>query len=125
MPRESAVWFSRSKGIGIEGLASPRPMLFESFLRQSLKRLLRLGKGGFPPLIRRQLLEDRGRQLVLFPIRLDDAVFDTGEAWAGKLRDTRHIGDFRRWKDHDSYQKAFQRLLRDLTAAAERERGEK
>ncbi len=28
----------------------------------------------------------------------------------------RHIGDFRDWKDHDSYQKAFDRLLRDLEA---------
>ena len=28
----------------------------------------------------------------------------------------RHIGDFSRWKDHDSYQKAFDRLLRDLKA---------
>ena len=27
-----------------------------------------------------------------------------------------HIGDFRQWKDHDAYQKAFQRLLRDLKA---------
>jgi hypothetical protein len=29
---------------------------------------------------------------------------------------TRHIGDFSRWKDHDTYQKAFERLLRDLKA---------
>lgn len=28
----------------------------------------------------------------------------------------RHIGNFRDWKDHDSYQKAFDRLLRDLEA---------
>jgi len=27
-----------------------------------------------------------------------------------------HIGDFTHWKDHDSYQKAFERLLRDLKA---------
>ena len=27
---------------------------------------------------------------------------------------TRHIGDFTRWKEHDTYQKAFDRLLRDL-----------
>jgi hypothetical protein len=25
-----------------------------------------------------------------------------------------NIGDFTRWKDHDAYQKAFDRLLRDL-----------
>jgi hypothetical protein len=28
----------------------------------------------------------------------------------------RHIGDFTGWKDHDSYQKAFARLMRDLKA---------
>jgi uncharacterized protein YjbI with pentapeptide repeats len=54
---------------------------------------------------------------VLFPIRLDDAVIDSPVAWAGTIRRTRHIGDFTGWKDHDSYQKAFSRLLRDLEAA--------
>ena len=28
----------------------------------------------------------------------------------------RHIGDFQNWKNHDDYQKAFERLLRDLQA---------
>jgi len=27
-----------------------------------------------------------------------------------------HIGDFTRWKHHDDYQQAFERLLRDLKA---------
>jgi hypothetical protein len=35
---------------------------------------------------------------------------------AASLRRTRHIGDFRAWKDHDPYQNAFERLLRDLKA---------
>jgi hypothetical protein len=62
--------------------------------------------------------EERTRkQLVLFPVRLDDAVIKTTEAWAGKLRDNRNIGDFRRWKDHDAYQKALERVLRDLKVA--------
>ena len=62
--------------------------------------------------------EERTRkQLVLFPVRLDDAVIKTTEAWAGKLRDNRMIGDFRRWKDHDAYQKALERVLRDLKVA--------
>jgi hypothetical protein len=43
---------------------------------------------------------------------------DTTKAWAADLRRTRHIGDFTEWKDHDSYQKAFERLLRDLKAEA-------
>ncbi len=60
--------------------------------------------------------EDRSGKLVLFPIRIDNAVMDTTKAWAADLRRGRHIGDFTRWKDHDSYEKAFERLLRDLKA---------
>jgi uncharacterized protein YjbI with pentapeptide repeats len=58
------------------------------------------------------------KRTVLFPIRLDDAVKHTNEAWAAKLR-ARHIGDFRRWKEHDEYQKSFARVLRDLTVKKE------
>jgi len=43
---------------------------------------------------------------------------DSGAAWAASIRRQRHIGDFSEWKDHDSYQKAFDRLLRDLKAEA-------
>ena len=53
---------------------------------------------------------------VLFPIRLDDAVMKTDQAWAADIRRTRHIGDFSQWKNHDEYKKAFDRLLRDLKA---------
>ena len=53
---------------------------------------------------------------VLFPIRLDYAVMKTDQAWAADIRRTRHVGDFRTWRDHDAYQKAFARLLRDLKA---------
>jgi hypothetical protein len=41
---------------------------------------------------------------------------ESNKAWAALIRRTRHIGDFTRWKDYDSYQKAFDRLLRDLKA---------
>lgn len=61
--------------------------------------------------------EHREKKTVLFPIRLDDAVMETQQAWAADIRRTRHIGDFRGWKDHDSYKKAFERLLRDLKAS--------
>jgi hypothetical protein len=53
-------------------------------------------------------------QTVLFPIRLDGAVMDVQDGWPADIRRTRHIGDFTDWKNHDSYQTAFQRLLRDL-----------
>ena len=58
--------------------------------------------------------EERDKRLVLFPIRIDEAVMTAPQPWAADIRRSRHIGDFRGWKDHDSYQKAFQRLLRDL-----------
>ncbi len=60
--------------------------------------------------------ERQQNRTVLFPIRLDEAVMKTDKAWAADIRRTRHIGDFRNWKDHDSYKKAFDRLLRDLKA---------
>ena len=60
--------------------------------------------------------ERKRKTTVLFPIRLDDEVMKTGQVWAADIRRTRHIGDFTKWKDHDSYQKAFDRLLRDLKA---------
>jgi hypothetical protein len=58
--------------------------------------------------------EERENRLVLFPIRIDGAVMDAPQSWAADIRRSRHIGDFRGWKEHDSYQKAFKRLLRDL-----------
>lgn len=60
--------------------------------------------------------EKREKKTVLFPVKLDDFVMDTEEAWAATIRRTRHIGDFTGWKDHYSYKKAFDRVLRDLKA---------
>jgi hypothetical protein len=66
-----------------------------------------------------------GRQM-LFPISLvsfekirDWRAFDadTGKDSAREIREY-FIPDFSNWKDHDSYQAAFQRLLRDLKAEA-------
>jgi hypothetical protein len=61
--------------------------------------------------------ERKRKQNVLFPVRLDEAVMDTNEAWAAKLR-ARNIGDFRRWKEHDAYHQSFARVLHDLTIQA-------
>jgi uncharacterized protein YjbI with pentapeptide repeats len=58
--------------------------------------------------------ESRQGSTVLFPVRIDDAVMDCSRPWAADIRRTRHIGDFRRWKDHGSFQKSLDRLLRDL-----------
>ncbi|MEM9670661.1 MAG: toll/interleukin-1 receptor domain-containing protein [Pseudomonadota bacterium] len=60
--------------------------------------------------------ERRRKKEMLFSVRLDDAVLETNEPWAVKLRDNRHIGDFTRWKEHDAYKATFERVLRDLRA---------
>ena len=58
--------------------------------------------------------EDREKRDILFPIRLDDAIFESNEPWASEVKRTRHIGDFRNWKSHDDYSKNFERLVKDL-----------
>ena len=58
--------------------------------------------------------EDREKRDVLFPIRLDDSIFESTEAWANDIRRSRHIGDFRTWKNHDDYTTSFDRLVKDL-----------
>jgi hypothetical protein len=62
--------------------------------------------------------EERHTRTVLFPVRIDAAVMETTEQWAHDIRRTRHIGDFTRWKEHDAYRKALERLLRNLKVAA-------
>jgi hypothetical protein len=45
-------------------------------------------------------------------------VLGTREAWARLLRGQRHLGAFTRWKEHDAYKEALERLLRDLKVEA-------
>lgn len=80
--------------------------------------------------VRREILEARRRELkenrrVLFPIRL--VTYEVLQNWkifhAGLVEDLADeireyfIPDFSNWKNHDSYQEAFQRLLSDLKAS--------
>ena len=58
--------------------------------------------------------ERQAQRTVLFPIRLDEQVMQSITEWAAHLKETRHIGDFTGWKDHDAYQRGLKRLLRDL-----------
>jgi len=60
--------------------------------------------------------ERKEKRTILFPIRIDDAVLESSTAWAEHIQNTRHIGDFTCWKDRYAYEKAVDRLLRDLKA---------
>jgi hypothetical protein len=60
--------------------------------------------------------EDREGKSILFPIRIDNYIFDE---WHHERKDDllrKVIGDFRKWRNPEAYQKAFDRLLRDLKA---------
>lgn len=63
-----------------------------------------------------QARELREKRRVLFPIRIDGAVQQSDQGWAMELWEQRKIGDFCGWQDYPTYQAAFQRVLRDLTA---------
>jgi len=58
--------------------------------------------------------EQQQHKWVLFPIALDEAVMQMRLPWAASIQQTRHIGDFTHWKEHDTYQKGLMRLMRDL-----------
>ena len=61
--------------------------------------------------------EDREKRSVLFPIRIDDYVF---EGWEHPRKPdvlSKVIGDFREWKERDKYKAAFERLMRDLKSS--------
>lgn len=74
--------------------------------------------------------EDANGAKKLFPIRLDNYVLEDEIAelarknfWSGKWRmdwvprmRAYHVCDFRKWKNHDSYEREFDRLLKDIKA---------
>lgn len=60
--------------------------------------------------------ERREQRAALFPICVDGAIIAIEGGWPALIRNTRHIGDFTHWKHQDAYQRAFERLLRDLKA---------
>jgi TIR domain/Pentapeptide repeats (8 copies) len=62
--------------------------------------------------------ENRQQREILFPVRLDDAIFQCAAGWAISLQETRHIGNFTSWQDDGAYQQAFTTLLRHLKVTA-------
>lgn len=60
--------------------------------------------------------ERKEKRTVLFPIRLDDEVMKIDSGWPALIKNSRNIGDFRKWRNPEAYQKVLDRLLRDLKA---------
>jgi TIR domain len=49
--------------------------------------------------------EKKEKRTVLFPVRVDGAVFESPFDWATEMRHERNIGDFTHWKQHEAYQR--------------------
>ncbi|PYS52391.1 MAG: hypothetical protein DMF68_01880 [Acidobacteria bacterium] len=54
---------------------------------------------------------------VLFPIRLDDYIFNGWNHHRKADVIAKNVGDFKNWNEPEKYKKAFERLLRDLKAS--------
>jgi uncharacterized protein YjbI with pentapeptide repeats len=57
--------------------------------------------------------DDEGKN-ILFPVRIDEYLF---EKWEHPFKSdvlSKVVADFRQWRNHDGYRKAFERLLRAL-----------
>ena len=49
----------------------------------------------------------------IIPVKIYDAVFDSEEGWT-RIMLQRRIGDFRNWKNTDSYRVAFKQLEQEI-----------
>ena len=54
------------------------------------------------------------KQTILSPITLDDAVLSAETGWAAEIRGSRHITNFKGWRQWQSYEKSFEQLLHAL-----------
>jgi hypothetical protein len=63
-------------------------------------------------------LESQRNRAVLFPIRIDNSIFTTSQAWTADLLRNHQIGDFTRWDDEARYRQSLRRLVQDLTISA-------
>ncbi len=58
--------------------------------------------------------ENKRKKPIFLPIRVDNAVLGSDQAWAEYINKTRNVCDFSDWKDHDAYHRALDNLLDEL-----------
>ena len=63
--------------------------------------------------------EDKEKREVLFPIRIDDYLFEKWDHPRKADVVAKVVGDFRTWKDHEQYKKNFDKLLKALNRQSE------
>src|SRR3990172_4668701 len=60
--------------------------------------------------------EDQEKKEILFPIRIDDYLFEKWDHPRKADVIAKVVGDFRGWKDHEHYKKNFPKLLKALNS---------
>lgn len=55
--------------------------------------------------------EDKQKRIILFPVRIDEAVLESELDWLGKLRENRQIIDFSGWEENELFENAVTALL--------------
>ena len=58
--------------------------------------------------------ERRRNHKILLPIMVDDSVMNASQPWAIKIRVQYNIGDFRKWRTDDDYDRSFLRLMSNI-----------
>lgn len=61
--------------------------------------------------LERERKEDK---IVLFPLAIDNKIFETNSGWASYLLNTRNIAFFSEWHDENEFLKVANRVIRDL-----------
>ena len=116
------VWFAPED---MKIAAKIRPALHEA-IEQHSKLLIVLSKNSMKSAwvedeVEKAFEMERTRkETVLFPIRLDDTIFETKAGWANSIKNTRNIGDFIRWTDEKEYKRSFDKLVESLRIEADK-----
>lgn len=51
---------------------------------------------------------------ILFPVAIDNTIFEAKAGWPSYVRHTRHVGNFVHWNDEAQYNRALEQVLKDL-----------
>lgn len=96
-----------------------RPTIFDA-IKDHSKLLLILSNSSInSPWVENEVeaaieIENRANKNLLFPIKIDNEIFETNQAWANVIRRQRHIGDFCKWELHHEYYNSLRQLLSSL-----------
>lgn len=114
-------WFAPEETI----IGNEDSMRIDEALHMQEKRLLLLSKhsmdsawviGEIKAALEKEI---RQRRPILFLVCIDKSVIETSQVWAAKLHRACYSANFTHWRNPQEYERAFEKLLRDLKRADE------